>query len=856
MKKIKPPYIGQKILKAALPEWERKYYLRGIEEVYRNKLEERGYLFSQLWYWKEIILAVFFISFNNLLWSVAMLNNYLKMVFRLIQRKKLFSLVNLLGLTIGLTSSFLILLYVDHELTFDKFHENTENIYRVYMHQPGNQVVGSSKDLWVTTPTILKPTWEKDLPEIDKIANVRSWGEVVFLRNGQQINERIVFADPELLEIFTFPLSSGSKKTALNDPFSLLITQRIAEKYFAGKNPVGQTMLTSDKREYKITGVLENIPENSHLKFDFLASFNTLYSIWDRDWDSDKWLNNGFDTYLTLPTNIDLELFDDKLSKYDLEGFNNKIWSFHVQPLKDIHFNRDTGGQGDIRYIYIYSAVGLFILFIACFNFINLSTARSAARAKEVGIRKVVGAYRQQLTRQLLGESFLFTFIALTLAILATFLILPAFSSLFGKEFSFSTLLSIKLIIVMTGITLLVGIVSGSYPALFLSSFQPVKILKGNLKNNSKGTLFFRNSLVVIQFAISIIMIICTITLYQQLHFVGDKKLGYTKDHILTFHTKGVKVDTLKEELLNHPEILQMSVSSGIPTRVGWSNIPSWEGKDPDENPFFYRLNVDYDFIDLYELELIKGRKFSQELGDKGNAYILNEAAVKRLGFDEPIGQLFGFWKITGSVIGVVKDFHFESLHKPITPLGIGVHDNPYFNYVSVKIRSENISGSIGYIKKTWKKMMPDKTLEISFIDEQLDSMYQTEKKMAQGFNYFALIAIFIACLGLFGLTSFIAEQKTKEIGIRKVLGASASKIMILLTREYILLIILANLLAWPLAWYGMNKWLESFAYRIDLNIGFFILAAAAAFLIAMVSVSSQFVKATKANPAESLRYE
>jgi len=856
MKKIRPPYIGQKILKAALPEWERKYYLEGIEDVYRDKLVERGYLLTQLWYWKEIFLAVFFISINNLLWSVAMLNNYLKMVFRLIQRKKLFSLVNLLGLTIGLTSSFLILLYVDHELTFDRFHKNTENIYRVYMHQPGNQVFGSSSDLWVTTPTILKPTWEKDLPEIDKIANIRSWGEEVFLRKGQLINERIIYADPELLEIFTFPLSSGSKKTALNDPFSLLISQRMAQKYFADKDPVGQTMLTSNKREYKITGVLENIPENSHLKFDFLASFNTLYSIWDRDWESDKWLNNGFDTYLTLPANIDLERFDEKLSKYDLEGFNNNIWSFHVQPLQDIHFNQNTGGQGDIRYIYIYSAVGLFILFIACFNFINLSTARSAARAKEVGIRKVVGAYRRQLTRQLLGESFLFTFIALILSILATFLILPAFNSLLGKEFSFNTLLSIKLIIVMAGITLLVGIVSGSYPALFLSSFQPVKILKGNLKNSSKGTLFFRNSLVVVQFAISIIMIICTITLYQQLHFVRDKKLGYAKDHILTFHAKGVKVETLKEELLNHPEILQVSGSSGIPTSVGWSNIPSWEGKDPDENPFFYRLNVDYDFIDLYGIELIKGRNFSQELGDKGNAYILNEAAVKRLGFDEPIGQLFGFWKITGSVIGVAKDFHFESLHKPITPLGIGVYDNQYFNYVSVKTRSEKVSGSIGYIEKTWKKMMPDKTIEISFIDDQLDSMYKTEKNMASGFNYFALIAIFIACLGLFGLTSFIAEQKTKEIGIRKVLGASASKIMILLTQEYILLIILANLLAWPLAWYGMNKWLESFAYRIDLNIGFFILAAVTAFLIAMVSVSSQFIKATKANPADSLRYE
>ncbi len=703
-----------------------------------------------------------------------MLKNYIKIVFRLIKRNILFSVVNLLGLTIGLTTCFLILLYVDFEIAYDKFHENADNIYRVYMHQPGNNVSGGSTDLMVTAPTILKPTWEMELPEIQKIANTNRTS-VVFKKNNQLFDESIYFADPEFLEIFTFPLISGDKSTALVDPFSLLITQRTAEKYFGKENPVGKTISASDKNEYKVTGVLKNIPENSHIKFDFLASFNTLHTLWKwRDWESDDWLNNGFDTYLTLPANIDLVRFDEKLRKYDFQGLNDKTWSFHVQPLKDIHFNRDTGGDGDIRYICIFSAIGLLILFIACFNFINLSTARSASRAKEVGVRKVVGAFKKQLVRQLMGESILFTFIALIFSVISILLILPSFNYIIGKELSIDALFNLKSILSITGITFLVGIISGSYPALFISSFKPVNILKGNLKSNSKGVLLFRNSLVVIQFAISIIMIISTITLYNQLNYIRDKKLGYDKDHILSFRARKLNVRTFKSELLKKPGILNVSGSSHLPTNVGWSNIPAWEGKNPDDNPFFYRLNVDYDFIDTYGLEIVEGRKFSQEFGDKGKAYILNEAAVKKLGFDEPIGQMFGFWKITGSVIGVVKDFHIKSLHKPITPLGIGVYDRKDFYYVSVKISSDHIRDKINYIEDTWKKFAPDYPFEYSFIDERLDAMYKSEQKMVESFNSFALVAIFIACLGLFGLASFIAEQKTREIGIRKVLGATA----------------------------------------------------------------------------------
>lgn len=856
MKKRTPPSLGLKLIKMSLPEWERRHFLEGIEEVYTSRLKEKGKALALLWFWKEIALSIPFILTDNIIWSSIMLKNYFKIVFRLIKRKKLFSMVNFLGLTIGITSSLLILLYVDFELGYDKFHENADRIYRVYMHQPGNLVSGSSTDLWVTTPPILKPTWQKDLPEIEKIANVITRWSVVFKRNGQLINESICFADPEFLEIFTFPLLYGSKETALIDPFSLLITPRMAGKYFGDDDPVGKTIVSSDEHTYKVTGVLQDLPENSHLKFDFLGSFNTLYTIWNRDWETDRWLNNGLDTYLTLQANSDPAQFDEKLRRYDLEGFNNKTWSFHVQPLKDIHFNRATRGRGDIRYIYIFSAIGLFILFIACFNFINLATARSATRAKEVGVRKVVGAHRKQLIRQLIGESFLFALVALILSLIAVILLLPAFNAMLGIELSAAAFLSGKLLFGILGISLLVGFVSGSYPAIFISSFQPVKIIKGNLSSRAKGSRFFRNSLVVTQFVISIIMIISTITLYHQLNFIRNKSLGYDREQILTIRSREINFDTFKTELLKNSGILKVSGSSGTPMRIGWSNIPAWEGKHPDDNPFFYRLNVDYDFMDIYGLEMVQGRKFSRELGDLGNAYILNEAAVKRLGFEEPIGQAFGFWKITGTVIGVVKDFHFESLHKPITPLGIGVYDRENFYLLSVKIKSENMRSTIAYIEDIWKKLMHRYPFEYEFIDEQVGAMYKSEQRMTQSFNYFTLIAIFIACLGLFGLASFIAEQKTKEIGIRKVLGATAAKIIVLLTKEFILLVALANLIAWPLAWYGMNKWLESFAYRINLDVTFFILAAVSAFLIAMASVSSQFAKATRSNPVDSLRYE
>ncbi|MCP4725581.1 MAG: FtsX-like permease family protein [bacterium] len=852
----KPPEIGQRILKNTLPIEERKYFLEGIEEEYLDKQKVRGFFLAQLWYWKEILLAIPFIFRDNYSRSSIMFTNYLKIAFRIIKRQKAFSLINLVGLTIGLTSCILIMLYVDFELGYDKFHENADNIYRVVMKQPGNFVAGSTSDMWVVSPAILKTTWDRELPDIVKSA--RTGGTSAVIENdGSLFDERFFVADPEFLDIFTFPLIAGDKETALIEPFKLILTERMALKYFGDEDPLGKT-LSSTNREYQITGIIKDPPKNSHLQFDFILSFSTYNITRARTVNSDNWMNNPFDTYLSLPENIDLDAFDEKLRKYDFEGFGGTTWSFHVQPLNDIHFNRDIRGRGDIRYIYIFSGVGLLILFIACFNFINLSTARSTSRARELGIRKVVGAYKRQLIKQLLGESVIFSLISLILSVLIIRLILPVFSYLIGNELSFSRLMDMNALLAIFGLSLFVGLISGSYPAVILSSFKPVNILRGNLNLGRKGGSLFRNSLVVLQFVISIVMIVSTITLYNQLNFMRNKKLGYQNEHILTMGTRGINFDTFKSELIKNANISKVSGSSGLPTRVGWSNIGAWEGKDEADNPFFYRLNVDFDFMDLYGLEIINGREFSEEFGsDKGKSYILNEAAVKRIGWDDPIGQKFGFWEVEeGRIIGVVKDFHFESLHKVITPLGIGVYDRENFNYISVRINSQNIDDTIQYIDNIWKEINPSRPFDYTFIDEQLDRMYRSERRMTESFGYFTLIAIFIACLGLFGLVSFITVQKTKEIGIRKVLGANVPMIINLLSKEFVLLVIISNLFAWPLGWFAMSKWLETFAFRIDLSVLFFIFAGFIALLIALATISYQAFRAAAANPVDSLRYE
>lgn len=799
-----------------------------------------------------------------------MFRYYLKNALKIIRKHSRFTLFNIIGLTIGISSCLLIILYVNFELGFDKFHKNNENIYRVVMKQPGNQVVGSSSDWWIVSPYILKPTWEEELPEIEMVARTtnRNW---TFRLKDELVGENIAIVDPEFLNIFNFPLTSGDKNTALTNPNSIVLTEDMAEKYFGDKNPIGELVETDDGKVFNVTGILKNVPENSHISFNFLVSFETLEKITGKSLLSDNWLNNGYRTYVVLNSNTNPDQFDKKLQKYDIKGFNDKMWSFHLQPLSDIHFNRLIQGTGNRGTLYIFISVGVFILLIAGFNYMNLYIAHYRSRTKNVGIERVSGATRSQLIIQFLFETFLQVIISLIISVFVVGLILPFFNDFMGVKLYISSLLNYKVVVSSLLLLILMALVSGIYPAIYLSGLHIISGIKGGMERFSKSAMTLRKSIIIVQFSISIILIIGTITVYRQLNYTANKYLGFDKDLILYVNLypyfgdilyrdkngeQKNKIETLQQELLKNPNIISTARSSGVPTNIGWSNIPVWDGKVEGDNPFIYRLAVDENFLDLYGIKLKEGRNFSSAINtDAGNAYILNEAAVKQFGFEDPIGSGFGFDHKLGTVVGVVNDFHFESLHKPITPLGIGCSSGNNFYYLSIKINNNDVASTIGYIEDTWGKLI-QKTLDFSFIDDQLNYLYKKDKQLAESMNYFSLMALIISCLGIFGLISFSIKEKTKELGIRKVLGAEFSHLLTILSKDVFLMIVIASVVGGITGWFIADQWLNNFAYRINMSIDTVILSSVLTLIIVAIPLSLKLRRAINTNPVDSLYNE
>ncbi len=796
-----------------------------------------------------------------------MFQYYLKTALKLIKRHRGFTALNVIGLMLGISSCLLIILYVNFELGFDKFHENERNIYRVVMKQPGNRVVGSSSDWWIVSPYILKPTWESELPEIERISRTTE-RNFSFRHNDQYIDEDILVVDPEFFDVFTFPLSWGNKKEVLARPYSIVISKKMAGKYFGEADPIGKTMVMNSGTAFNVTGVLKEVPENSHLKFNFLVSFQTLESMNGESLLSNNWLNNGYRTYLVLHGNTNVQELDAKLKKYDVDGFNGKKWSFHLQPLADIHFNRQIKGTGDKGTLFIFISVGFFILFVAGFNYMNLYIAHYRGRTKNIGIRRVSGATRTQLILQFLSESFLLVFISYLASVFLVWLVLPLFNDFIGEELDFRSLLNYKLFITGLGVVFLMALIAGAYPAFYLSGLQIINGIKGGMEKFSKRAMVVRKGIIVIQFSVSIVLLVGTITVYKQLNYTSNKSLGYEKDLILFITLDGIwykdvdgiwknRTGTLKQELLKNSNIINIAGSTGIPSKIGWSNIPTWEGQAEGDNPFFYRLNVDEDFLELYGIEIVQGRDFSAARpGDQGNAYILNEAAVKNLGFRTPVGTRFGFEKKLGTVVGVTKDFHFESLHKPITPLGIGFAGNDNFNYLSLKINNKDIPGTIRYVESTWAKLSNNAALKYSFLDQELNQLYKKDQQLAEGLNYFSLMALVISCLGIVGVMSFSIKERTKELGIRKALGAPFLNLLALLSKDIFIVMGLASVVGGTAGWFGAGQWLNNFAYRIDMGVDIVILSSVITLLMAIVPLSFKLGKAVRANPVESLRTE
>jgi len=635
----------------------------------------------------------------------------------------------------------------------------------------------------------------------------------------------------------------------------------MAKKYFGDERPIGKVLKADDRYDFLVTGILEDFPLNSHFRYDFLIPF-----IFGRElkYTVDNWRNSQFSTYVEIQKGIPYKEVVQKISGYLYEKPTiEKDAKLNLQPLARIHlysnyeFDRT---HGDITYVTIFSLIALFILLIACINFMNLTTARSANRAREVGLRKVAGAYRRDLVRQFFGESILLAFIAFIFAVGIVYLLLSAFNELAAKELSFGISGNIPTLLALVGIAILTGIIAGSYPALFLSAFQPANVLKGTFFSGSKGSTF-RKVLVVLQFSLTILLIVCTTVVYNQMNFMRNRKLGYNKEYLVYAVLRRdmrQRFDAVKEELLKNPNISSVTSSGNIPTYgYNFSNsLWRWEGQDPDEEILMRASFIDYNYFETFGMEIIEGRSYSKQFStDSTEALIVNEEAVKVMGMESPIGKQLGIGDNQAKIIGIVKNYHFRSMKQEIEPLILILNPSNCWALFA-RLNSEDVSKTIGHMENVWGQFAPGFPFNYRFMDEAIDNLYRTEQQIGTLFRYFAILAIFISCLGLFGLASFMAEQRTKEIGIRKVLGATVSNILLLLSKEFAKWVLFANIIAWPVAYYAMNRWLQGYAYRINIAVWSFVLAAVLALAIALFTVSYQAVRAATANPADALRYE
>nr|NQU92612.1 ABC transporter permease [Bacteroidota bacterium] len=807
-----------------------------------------------------------------------MLKNYFKTAIRNLIRNKLFSFINILGLAIGLAASILMLLYVSHELNYDKFHKDYGRIYRIAVE---GQMSGDFFDVAVT-PAPLAPFLKWSFPEVESTVRMDNVNQQSLFTSGDNrfYETDVLFADSAFFSIFDFNPIVGDLQHALDEPFSIVLTNSVAGKYFGKENPVGKVLKINDEHQFKVTAVLEDVPTNSHLKFRILLSWSSREAMGPQY--HDDWGSLGFYSYVKLANNADPDQFEEKIRNVIMENiiissgedasvFENISLEFnsYLQPLTSIHLHSNLMAElspnSDISYVYSFSAIALFILLIACINFMNLTTARSSKRAREVGIRKVLGSYKLQLIQQFLGEAVIISFSGLIFAILLVQLALPVFNNVLGGNLDSSLVFNPGMFVIYFLIALVVGLVAGSYPAFYLSSFQPIKVLKGSLASGNKNPVL-RNILVVIQFSISIFLIIGTGIIYNQLTFVKNKRLGFDKEHIMVVQLRNDKTrdrfQVLENELYNLPAVKNVTSSFSTPGVGSDGSAYFPEGMGQTDPWLIFNNGVNYGYIETMGMEMLYGRNFAKEHATDTAAIIINETLLKKLGWgNDAIGKKMKAGDPTEGadlhVIGVVKDFHYQSLHDKIEPYMLYLRTSD-MRSLSIKVNPGNLAQNIEQIGDKWNQLVPELPFEYKFLDETFDELYQTDENLANLFIYFSLIAIFIACLGLIGLATFTAEQKRKEIGIRKTFGASSGHVSFRLTMEFSKWIVLSNIIAWPLAFYFLDKWLQSFAFRIDLidTWYIFVLSAVLSLLLAVLTIVHQTLKAANANPVEALKFE
>jgi len=802
-----------------------------------------------------------------------MLKNYIKIALRNLLKNKTYSLINISGLAIGIACFMLIYLFVKDELSYDKFHSKGERIYRL----TGKiELEGQGGEFSSSNPFPIMKAMLNDYPEyIEEGVRLFNFQQpTLTLEYGDnKFNERhVYFADSTIFKIFDFPLKSGDKNKVLANPNSIVLTQKLARKYFGDEDPVGKTLIYESNFNLLVTGVFDEIPSQTHFNFDCLISFSTITQIIGQGIQQ-NWVWNPNWTYFLLREGADAKelesKFPDFVQKYYPAHLKPQI-THYLQPLHDIHLksNLDYEMQpnSDEANIYIFSVVGVLIILIAIINFMNLATARSAKRAREVGMRKVLGADRKMLVRQFLGESLIISFFAVILALFLIELLMPVFNNLSGKELTFKYFTDPLNLIILLIVGLLVGILSGIYPAFFLSAAEPIRIVKGNINLLPKGVVL-RKVLVILQFTISLELIIGTLIIYQQLNFMQNANLGFNKENVLLVSFKppvANRYNTFKDELVMNENISSVTMMNEIIGEHHNTHEINYEGMDAGKFVYFPGLLVDEDFVETFDLQIIAGRGFSEEyLREDSLGIIVNEAMIKELNWGDPqsvINKRFNTIFGNERIIGVVKDFNFVWLKEPIGPFFLDIPPafvRPFFlKFAAVKIKSEDIKGAIHFIEQKWNEIIPEFPFEFSFLDENLNNMYKEQDNLGKLVGYFSILAIFIACLGMFALASFNAEQRTKEIGVRKVLGASVPAIVFLFTQEFLKLVLVAVAIATPLAYLILNNWLNDFAYRVSINPAIFVISSMVTLIIALGTISFQAVKAARANPVKSLKYE
>jgi putative ABC transport system permease protein len=871
-KKTKLPQISRWLF-SVMKRYDEEFVWAGdLEEEFNQIVDEKGSSKARHWYRRQVFKTIPTYLRFLMQWGYIMSKHYLITAIRHMKRQKSFTVINLAGLAIGLTFFILIMIYVQFELSYDRYHENARFIYRVASELPAGHTHGG-KTAMTRTVSPLGPTMVEEFPEVKSATRFARNRNVLLTYDNQNfLEEEVIFAEPQIFRMFSLPLKRGHSETALSDPYSIILSEKMAEHMFGRENPIGKVIRYENSYDLKITGILQNMPQNSHFVMDLIIPFQTYAQIFELDLT--KWQNHSTVTYIQLNEGVAPHAVEQKIPGLFRKYAESDLWPGgrrycrpFLQPLTSIHLHSDLDGEfaptNNIKNIYLFSTIAFLILIIACINYMNLATARSTQRGKEVAIRKVVGALRHHLVKQFYGESCIFLILAFILALALIQVLLPAFGTFVERDLSFSLLDNSSLFI---GLLIAVGIMNflaGSYPALLISSFRPVFILKKQVLTGQGGSRL-RNALVVFQFVVSVGLIVSAVVVRLQLDFIKSKDVGYEKDQIVVIrlHDPDVKksLDALKSELKVNPNVIAATATDALPNNIQSQMGPKWPGMPEDFDYFdVYVSYVDEDFLDVYGIDVKNGRSFSKEFpSDAQSAFLFNESLVTALGWEQPLGREFEiWWGDVGQIVGVVKNFNFHSLHRGIDPMCLYYRkDQRYVYYLSVKIRGGNIPETLDFLKETWGKFSPNYPIDYSFFDDIFDSAYRSEYRLGSMFNVFSLLAVAIACLGLFGLSAFTAEQRTKEIGIRKVLGASGTSIFVLLSKEFAKWILISSFIAWPVAYFAMRTWLHNFAYKAPLAPWIFIAATGAAAVVALGTVASQTVKVASVNPVNVLRYE